>query len=102
MGPKDYYDILGLEKNTSQKQVRDAYRRLALLHHPDRNKDNPEAADRMKEINEAYAVLSDPQKRSEYDALRQTMDHQLTAGSGRHTPIRTSSRDRTSSRSLRS
>lgn len=72
MGPKDYYDILGLEKNTSQKQVRDAYRRLALLHHPDRNKDNPGAADRMKEINEAYAVLSDPQKRSEYDALRQT------------------------------
>ena len=70
MEQKDYYDILGLEKDASQKQVRDAYRRMALLHHPDRNKDNPEAADRMKEINESYAVLSDPKKRSEYDALR--------------------------------
>jgi DnaJ-class molecular chaperone len=72
MEQKDYYDILGLEKNASQKQVKDAYRRLALLHHPDRNKDNPDTADRMKEINESYAVLSDPQKRREYDALRQT------------------------------
>jgi len=71
MEQKDYYDILGLENDASQKQVRDAYRRLALLHHPDRNKDNPEAADRMKEINESYAVLSDPPKRREYDALRQ-------------------------------
>ena len=71
MEQKDYYEILGLEKDASQKQVRDAYRRLALLHHPDRNKDNPESADRMKEINESYAVLSDPQKRREYDALRQ-------------------------------
>lgn len=71
MEQKDYYNILGLEHDASQKQVRDAYRRLALLHHPDRNKDNSEAADRMKEINESYAVLSDPQKRREYDALRQ-------------------------------
>jgi len=68
---KDYYDILGLANDASQKQVRDAYRRLALLHHPDRNKDSAEAADRMKEINESYAVLSEPQKRREYDALRQ-------------------------------
>jgi len=71
MEQKDYYDILGLKKDAGQKQVRDAYRRLALLHHPDRNKDSPEAAARMKEINESYAVLSDPRKRSEYDALRQ-------------------------------
>jgi len=71
MEQKDYYDILGLENDAGQKQVRDAYRRLALLHHPDRNKDNPAAADRMKEINESYAVLSDPKKRKEYDALRQ-------------------------------
>jgi DnaJ-class molecular chaperone len=71
MDQKDYYDILGLEKDAGQKQVWDAYRRLALLHHPDRNKDNPSAADRMKEINESYAVLSNPQKRKEYDELRQ-------------------------------
>ena len=72
MEQKDYYDILELSKDASQKQIRDAYRRLALMHHPDRNKDNPEAAERMKEINESYAVLSDPQKRSEYDTFRQT------------------------------
>jgi DnaJ-class molecular chaperone len=72
MEQKDYYSILGLENNATQKEIRDAYRRLALLHHPDRNRDNPEAADRMKEINESYAVLSEPRKRSEYDALRQT------------------------------
>jgi DnaJ-class molecular chaperone len=72
MEQKDYYDILGLKKDAGQKEVRDAYRRLALLHHPDRNRDNPKAAARMKEINESYAVLSDPQKRKQYDALRQT------------------------------
>jgi len=71
MKQKDYYEILELENDASQKQIRDAYRRLALLHHPDRNKGNPKAEDRMKEINESYAVLSDPQKRREYDALRQ-------------------------------
>jgi DnaJ-class molecular chaperone len=72
MGQKDYYDILGLASDAGHKQVRDAYRRLALLHHPDRNKNNPEAAERMKAINEAYAVLSDPQKRREYDTLKKT------------------------------
>ena len=71
MEQKDYYEILGLEHDASQKQIRNAYRRLALLHHPDRNKDSPEAAERMKEINESYAVLSDPPKRKEYDGLRQ-------------------------------
>ncbi len=72
MEQKDYYDILGLTKDADQKQVRDAYRKLALLHHPDRNRDNPEAAEKMKAINEAYAVLSDPQKRAQYDALKTT------------------------------
>ena len=72
MEQKDYYQILGLEKDAGEKQIRDAYRRLALMCHPDRNKDNPVAAERMKEINESYAVLSDPRKRKEYDALRQT------------------------------
>ncbi|MBN1548027.1 MAG: DnaJ domain-containing protein [Syntrophaceae bacterium] len=71
MEQTDYYKILGLEKDASQKQIRDAYRQLALQHHPDRNRDHPEATDRMKEINESYAVLSDPAKRREYDALRQ-------------------------------
>jgi len=72
MEQKDYYDILGLTNDASPKQVKDAYRKLALLHHPDRNRNNPEAAERMKAINESYAVLSDPQKRRDYDALRKT------------------------------
>jgi DnaJ-class molecular chaperone len=71
MEQKDYYEILGLASDAGPKQIRDAYRRLALLHHPDRNRGSSEAADRMKGINEAYAVLSDPQKRKEYDALKQ-------------------------------
>ncbi|SEM22582.1 curved DNA-binding protein [Syntrophus gentianae] len=71
MEQKDYYDILGLTNGAGEKQIRDAYRRMALLHHPDRNRDNPEAAERMKEINESYAVLSDSRKRREYDVLRQ-------------------------------
>ncbi len=72
MEQKDYYETLGLTSNADVKQIRDAYRRLALLHHPDRNRNNPEAAERMKMINEAYAVLSDPAKRREYDTFKQT------------------------------
>ena len=71
MQPKDYYEILGLAKNAGFKQVRDAYRKLALQYHPDRNKDDQAAAERMKEINEAYAVLSDSQKRKEYDTMKE-------------------------------
>ncbi len=71
MEQKDYYDILGVESNASQQQIKEAYLRLALKYHPDRNKDDPGAASRMKEINESYAVLSDPGKRRQYDSLRQ-------------------------------
>lgn len=72
MEQRDYYDILGVDGNSNQTQVKEAYRRLALQYHPDRNKGNPAAAERMKEINEAYAVISDPSKRRQYDSLRQT------------------------------
>jgi len=71
MSQKDYYKSLGIEAGARQQQIKDAYRGMALRYHPDRNRDNPEAAERMKEINEAYAVLSDPNKRREYDSLRQ-------------------------------
>ncbi|MDE1851423.1 MAG: DnaJ domain-containing protein [Candidatus Micrarchaeota archaeon] len=63
----DYYNILGLSKSATQEQIREAYRKLVLKHHPDINKD-PKAEAKMREINEAYAVLSDPEKRKEYDA----------------------------------
>lgn len=68
---KDYYQVLGVEPDTAAKAIKDAYRQLAFQYHPDRNKENPGAAEKMKAINEAYAVLSDPSKRREYDALRQ-------------------------------
>ena len=66
---RDYYRTLGLEKNASHDDVRAAYRRLAFQYHPDCNKDDPTANQKMKEINEAYAVLSDPTKRREYDMM---------------------------------
>ncbi len=65
---KDYYEILGVEKSASPEQIKKAYRDLALQYHPDRNK-SKEAEERFKTINEAYAVLSDPEKRRQYDAV---------------------------------
>jgi molecular chaperone DnaJ len=63
---KDYYEILGVAKNASGSEVKNAYRKLAMQYHPDRNKD-PAASERFKEISEAYAVLSDEKKRAQYD-----------------------------------
>jgi len=71
MEQKDYYQILGLDKDAGQKQIKKAYRKLAFKYHPDRNKERPESSEKMKRVNEAYAVLSDPEKRREYDMLRQ-------------------------------
>lgn len=66
---KDYYKILGVERSASADDVRKAYRKLAMQHHPDRNPGNKQAEDKFKEINEAYQVLSDPQKRARFDQL---------------------------------
>jgi curved DNA-binding protein len=71
MATQDYYQTLGVPKDADVKVIKDAYRELALRYHPDRNRDDPQAADRMKAVNEAYAVLSHPDKRREYDALQQ-------------------------------
>jgi molecular chaperone DnaJ len=64
---RDYYEILGIGRDSDDGQVKSAYRKLALQHHPDRNPDNPEAEERFKEAAEAYSVLSDAQKRAAYD-----------------------------------
>ena len=63
---KDYYEILGVPRNATKEQIKEAYRRLALQYHPDRNK-SPDAEEKFKEISEAYAVLSDDEKRAQYD-----------------------------------
>ena len=63
---KDYYQVLGIDKGASEKDVRRAFRALAAKHHPDRNPDDPGAEERFKEINEAYTVLSDTEKRAVY------------------------------------
>jgi len=70
MSSKDYYRVLGVEPTATHQNLKEAYRKLAYRYHPDRNEGDPEALERMKWINEAYAVLSDPEKRGRYDAMR--------------------------------
>lgn len=65
---KDYYAVLGVDKKADQKEIKAAYRKLARKYHPDRNK-QPGAADKFKQVNEAYEVLSDPEKRETYDTI---------------------------------
>ena len=67
---KDYYQVLGISKDAPSQKIKTAYREKAFLYHPDRCKD-PAGADQMKAVNEAYAVLSNPRKRKEYDLLQQ-------------------------------
>ncbi|MEN8180907.1 MAG: molecular chaperone DnaJ [Myxococcota bacterium] len=67
MAKRDYYEILGVSRSSDDDELKTAYRRLALQFHPDRNPDDPKAEDRFKEASEAYAVLSDPEKRRAYD-----------------------------------
>jgi molecular chaperone DnaJ len=64
---RDYYEVIGVERNASQDEIKKAYRKLALKYHPDRNKGDHSAEEQFKEAAEAYAVLSDPGKRTQYD-----------------------------------
>ena len=65
----DYYKTLGVEKNADPEAIKKAYRKLALKYHPDRNPGNHEAEEKFKKISEAYAVLSDPEKRKQYESF---------------------------------
>jgi curved DNA-binding protein len=78
---KDYYKILGVDRKATKDQVKRAYRNLALKYHPDRNQGNKSAEEKFKEINEAYQVLSDAEKRARYDALGESyFQHQQYGG----------------------
>ena len=92
----NYYDTLGISKEASEKDIRQAFRRLARQHHPDVNPDNPSAEDKFKEINEAYTVLNDPESRKKYDRYGDNWkyaDQHEQAGPGSRRSYRRSSRD---------
>jgi len=67
MAGKDYYKTLGVNKNASKEEIKKSYRKLAMKYHPDQNKGDKASEERFKEVNEAYAVLSDEEKRKQYD-----------------------------------
>ncbi|MBP1708886.1 MAG: integrase [Deltaproteobacteria bacterium] len=76
MASKDYYEMLGVSKTASDDEIKRAYRKLAMKYHPDRNANKKEAEERFKELNEAYAVLSDKEKRKQYDTFGKEGFHQ--------------------------
>lgn len=82
-GMKDYYKILGVTPESDDEQIRSQYRKLAMQYHPDRNPEDPQAEEQFKLIAEAYGVLTDPQKRSQYDAAKASgVNWEHNAGQG--------------------
>ena len=81
MEKRDYYEVLGLSRNASEAEIKKAFKRLAMKHHPDRNQEDAQAAEKFKEAKEAYEILSDPQKRAAYDQFGHAgVDPSATAG----------------------
>src|SRR4051812_11144122 len=78
---RDYYKTLGVDHNADDKTIRAAYRKLARKHHPDVNRGEKASEDKFKEVNEAYEVLSDPEKRKKYDRYGQDWQRFGEAGS---------------------
>ncbi|ACF12532.1 heat shock protein DnaJ domain protein [Chloroherpeton thalassium ATCC 35110] len=77
---RNYYDILGVQKSATEEEIKKAYRKLAVKYHPDKNAGNKEAEENFKAVNEAYEVLSDPEKRKMYDRFGKDWKHYKEAG----------------------
>src|SRR5205823_1346277 len=83
MAKRDYYEVLGVNRDAAEEDLKKSYRRLAMKWHPDRNPENPRAEEHFKEAKEAYEVLCDPQKRSAYDQFGHAgVDPHAAAGAG--------------------
>jgi molecular chaperone DnaJ len=83
MAKRDYYEVLGINRDASEEEIKKAYRKLAMKHHPDRNPDNPKSEELFKEAKEAYEVLCDSAKRTAYDQYGHAgVDHQAGMGAG--------------------
>src|SRR6267378_1596935 len=83
MAKRDYYEVLGVNRDATEEDLKKSYRRLAMKWHPDRNPENPRAEEHFKEAKEAYEVLCDPQKRSAYDQFGHAgIDPHAAAGAG--------------------
>ena len=83
MSKRDYYEVLGVERSADDREIKKAYKRLAMKYHPDRNRDDPEAEEKFKEVKEAYEILTDEQKRAAYDRYGHAgVDPNMGAGGG--------------------
>src|SRR5216117_157050 len=82
MAKRDYYEVLGVDRNASEEEIKKAYRKMAVKFHPDKNPGDKQAEENFKEVGEAYEALSDPQKRAAYDQYGHAAFDRTRGGGG--------------------